>query len=78
MAVRDVREGLPADVRLAALTKDGRLPFVFGASGTETHFTNGFDPDPGARRIFDFPKAATLAKTHRWIRAERTGLSDRR
>src|SRR4051795_5413555 len=54
-------EGLPADVRLAALTKDGRLPFVFEASGTETHFTNGFDPDPRARRLFQFPKPATLA-----------------
>lgn len=58
-------EGLPADVRLAALTEDGRLPFVFEASGTETHFTNGFDPDPRARRVFNFPKPATLAKTLR-------------
>jgi len=58
-------DGLPADVKLAALTKDGRLPFVFEASGTETHFTNGFDPEPRARRIFNFPKAATLAKTLR-------------
>ena len=58
-------EGLPADVRVAAQTKDGRLPFVFEASGTETHFTNGFDPEPRARRIFNFPKAATLAKTLR-------------
>ena len=58
-------EGLPAEVRLAAQTKDGRLPFVFEASGTETHFTNGFDPEPRARRIFNFPKAATLAKTLR-------------
>lgn len=58
-------DSLPPDVRLAALTKDGRLPFVFEASGTETHFTNGFDPEPRARRIFNFPKAATLAKTLR-------------
>lgn len=56
-------EGLPADVRLAALTKNSRLPFVYEASGTETHFTNGFDPEPRARRIFNFPKAATLART---------------
>ena len=54
-------EGLPAEVRLAALTKDGRLPFVFEASGTETHFTNGYDPEPRARRIFNVPKPATLA-----------------
>jgi type I restriction enzyme R subunit len=58
-------DGLPADVRLAALTKDGRLPFVFEASGSETHFTNGFDPEPRARRIFNFPKPETLARTLR-------------
>ena len=54
-------DGLPADVRLAALTKNGHLPFVFEASGTETHFTNGFDPDPRARRLFHVPKPGTLA-----------------
>ena len=54
-------EGLPPDVRLAALTKDGRLPFVFEASGAETHFTSGFDPEPRARRIFHFPQPSTLA-----------------
>jgi type I restriction enzyme R subunit len=55
-------EGLPPEVHIAApLTKDGRLPFVFMAGGTETHFTNGFDPEPRARRIFYFPEPATLA-----------------
>jgi len=54
-------EGLPTGVRLAALTTGGRLPFVFEASGSETHFTNGFDPEPRARRLFHFPKAETLA-----------------
>lgn len=58
-------EGLPADVRLKALTADGRLPFVFEASGAETHFTNGFDPEPRARAIFSFPKPGTLARTIR-------------
>lgn len=58
-------EGLPPDVRLKALTKDGRLPFVFEASGTETHFTNGFDPEPRARSIFNFPTPETLARTIR-------------
>ena len=54
--------GLPAEVRLAALDKDGRLPFVFEASGTEIFFTNGYDPDPRARKVFGFPKPETLAK----------------
>jgi len=57
--------GLPPAVQLAATTVDGRIPFVFEASGTETHFTNGYDPDPRARRIFSFPQPKTLARTVR-------------
>ncbi|BBZ32588.1 type I restriction endonuclease subunit R [Mycolicibacterium confluentis] len=55
-------DGLPADVRIAAKARDGRLPFVFEASGVETHFTNGFDPDPRARLIFNVPRPETLAR----------------
>jgi type I restriction enzyme R subunit len=55
-------EGLPPEVRLKALTVDGRLPFIFEASGTETHFTNGYDPQPRARRLFNIPKPETLAR----------------
>ncbi len=50
-------EGLPAEVRLKALTVEGRLPFVFEASGSETFFTNGYDPDARARRVFSVPTA---------------------
>jgi type I restriction enzyme, R subunit len=58
-------EGLPPDVRLKALTVDGRLPFVFEASGSETHLTNGYDPQPRARPVFGFPRPETLARTVR-------------
>jgi type I restriction enzyme R subunit len=58
-------EGLPAEVRLKAVSTDGRLPFVFEASGSETHFTNGYDPNPRARRVFAFPQPLTLARTLR-------------
>ena len=57
--------GLPAAARQRAVLVDDRLPFVFEANGPETHFTNGYDPQPGARRFFGFPQPATLA---RWIR----------
>lgn len=57
--------GLPPDVRLRALTLDDRLPFVFEASGSEVHFTNGYDPAPRARRLFTFPRPETLARTVR-------------
>jgi len=63
-------EGLPAEVRLKAVTTDGRLPFVFEASGSETHFTNGYDPNPRARRVFAFPQPATLARTLRDAQAD--------
>lgn len=54
--------GLPAEAKLRSVTVDERLPFVFEASGTETHFTNGYDPHPRARQIFNFPKPSTLAQ----------------
>lgn len=54
--------GLPIEAQLRAAIVEGRLPFVFEASGTETHFTNGFDPDSRARRIFNFLKPETLAR----------------
>ena len=58
-------EGLPPQVRLRAVTRSGRLPFVFEASGSEVHVTNGFDPEPRARSIFAFPRPETLARTLR-------------
>ncbi|MGO2933955.1 MAG: DEAD/DEAH box helicase, partial [Microbacterium sp.] len=54
--------GLPESHRQRADLRDGRLPFAFEASGSETHFTNGFDPDPRSRQIFSFPRPSTLAR----------------
>ncbi|WP_210728000.1 DEAD/DEAH box helicase family protein [Cellulomonas septica] len=57
--------GLPDRHAKRAVVIDGRLPFVFEATGSETHFTNGYDPDPRARRVFAFPRPETLARTVR-------------
>jgi len=54
--------GLPAAYRPNTVLKDDRLPFVFEASGSETQYTNGFDPVPRARKVFNFPKPETLAR----------------
>lgn len=62
--------GLPEAHRRRATIVEGRLPFVFEASGTETHFTNGYDPDARARQIFAFPKPATLARIVRGAEAD--------
>jgi type I restriction enzyme, R subunit len=58
-------DGLTPTQQLQAVTVDGRLPFVFEASGSETHFTNGYDPQPRARQLSAFPQPATLARTVR-------------
>jgi type I restriction enzyme R subunit len=55
-------EGVPERHRETAVLKDGRLPFVYEASGSETRFTNGFDPFPKARKIFNFQTPETLAR----------------
>ena len=57
--------GLPESHRKRAVVHQGRLPFVFEASGSETHLTNGYDPSPRARRFAGFPQPGTLA---RWVR----------
>jgi type I restriction enzyme R subunit len=37
------------------------LPFLFESNGAVTYFTNGLDPAPRSRQVFDFPRPETLA-----------------
>jgi type I restriction enzyme R subunit len=37
------------------------LPFLYESTGSETHFTNGLDPEPRARNVFAFHRPDTLA-----------------
>jgi type I restriction enzyme R subunit len=55
-------KGLTETQSKSAVLINGELPFVYEASGTETNFTNVYDPEPRARRIFNFQKPETLAK----------------
>ncbi len=57
--------GLTDAATRRAVTVGGRLPFVIEANGVETHFTNGYDPDPRARRLFNVPRPETLARVIR-------------
>ena len=61
--------GLPAEAQLRAVTVEGRLPFVFEASGSETHFTNGYDPTRGPAHL-QLPQPQTLAKVVRDAEAD--------
>jgi type I restriction enzyme R subunit len=37
------------------------LPFLFESNGAVTYFTNGLDPTPRSRQVFNFPRPETLA-----------------
>ena len=63
-------DGLPDAIAKRAVTIEGRLPFIVEANGSETHFTNGFDPDARARRLFCVPRPETLAKVIRDAKAD--------
>ncbi len=54
-------KGLPKDLPALATP----LPFLYEATGDETMFTDGFDPDPRSRPVFAFHRPETLA---RWLR----------
>ena len=49
---------------LPAFTVDGALPFGYEATGAETRFTSGLDPEPASRRVFAFHRPETLARWH--------------
>ena len=55
-------KGLTETQFKSAVLVNGELPFIYEASGSETNFTNVFDPEPRARRIFNFQKPETLAR----------------
>jgi len=40
------------------------LPFLFESNGSVNYFTNGLDPRPRSRQVFNFPRPETLAE---WI-----------
>lgn len=62
---RRYAQGLTKEQKLGAVLVHDELPFIFEASGTETHYTSLFDPEPRSRHIFNFPKPETLARVLR-------------
>jgi type I restriction enzyme R subunit len=49
------------------------LPFSYQSTGSETHFTNGLDPEPRARSVFAFHRPETLAK---WLNSSLREAND--
>jgi type I restriction enzyme R subunit len=59
-------EGLPAWMAPPVYP----LPFIYESTGSETRFTNGYDPDARSRHVFTFHRPETLAEWIRQIIAE--------
>jgi len=59
-------EGLPGWIQPPVYP----LPFIYESTGTETRFTNGYDPDARSRRVFSFHRPETLAEWSRQISAD--------
>jgi type I restriction enzyme R subunit len=55
-------KGLTESQSKYAVLVNGELPFIYEASGSETNFTNVYDPEPRARHLFNFQKPETLAR----------------
>ena len=62
--------GLTNDQQLNALMVGGEVPFIFEASGVETYFTNLYDPEPRARRVFNVPRAEAIARIIREVASD--------
>jgi type I restriction enzyme, R subunit len=63
-------KGLTESQSKSAVLENGELPFIYEASGSETNFTNVYDPEPRARHIFNFQKPETLARIIRESEAQ--------
>jgi type I restriction enzyme R subunit len=46
------------------------LPFIYESTGTETRFTNGYDPEARSRHVFSFHRPETLVEWSRQIAAD--------
>jgi len=51
------------------------LAFIYESTGTETRFTNGYDPDARSRRVFTFHRPGTPWTRKLWIYDLRTNQS---
>ena len=52
------QSGSYASAKLKWLNKTEPLPFVYESTGVLTRFTNGWDPTPRSREVFNFPRPA--------------------
>ena len=58
------QSGSYASAKLKWLNKTEPLPFVYESTGVLTRFTNGWDPIPRSREVFNFPRPETMHDWH--------------
>ncbi len=56
----EAQSGGYAVAKLKWINNDQPLPFVYESTGIITRFTNGRDPAPRSREIFNFPRPETM------------------
>jgi len=64
------RGGLPAGISAFSAP----LPFAYESTGVETRFTNGLEPEPASRDVFNFYRPDTLAEMLQQRGIVRAGL----
>ena len=68
-----------ASAKLKWLNNTEPLPFVYESTGVLTRFTNGWDPRPRSREVFNFPRPETMQDWHTrssTLRAQIQGLPE--
>ena len=64
-----------ASAKLKWVSNSARLPFLYESTGNITRFTNGRDPNPRSREVFNFPRPETLKAWAYAALTFRTGIA---
>ena len=60
----EVQSAAYATARLKWVNNKEPLPFVYESTGVLTRFTNGRDPKPRSREVFNYPRPKTIQNWH--------------
>ena len=58
------QSGRYASAKLKWVSNSKSLPFVYESTGVITRFTDGRDPRPRSREVFNFPRSETMQEWH--------------
>ena len=70
----ELQSGTYAAAKLKWVNNQEPLPFVYESTGVVTRFTDGRDPKPRSREVFNFPRPETIPEWHTNERSLRAKL----